>query len=54
MIRELKLDAERQILNIISDFMNETKLDVDDVEYEPVYNGIGEVVSFKVRIVSEI
>lgn len=54
LIRELKFHAESQILDIIDDFMNETSLDVDDVEYEPVLNANGQVVSFRVRLVSEI
>ena len=54
MIRELKHHAESQILDIIDDFMNETTLDVDDVEYEPVLNANGQVVSFRVRLVAEV
>lgn len=54
MIRELKFHAESQILDIIDDFMNETSLDVDDVEYEPVLNANGQVVSFRVRLVAEV
>lgn len=54
MIRELKHHAESQILDIIDDFMNETSLDVDDVEYEPVLNANGQVVSFRVRLVAEV
>lgn len=54
LIRELKHHAESQILDIIDDFMNETTLDVDDVEYEPVLNANGQVVSFRVRLVAEV
>jgi hypothetical protein len=54
MIRELKFHAESQILDIIDDFMNETRLDVDDVEYEPVLNANGQVVSFRIRLVAEV
>lgn len=54
MIRELKFHAESQILDIIDDFMNETSLDVDDVEYEPVLNANGQVVSFRIRLVAEV
>lgn len=54
MIRELKYHAECQILNSIDDFMNETGVDVDEVEYEPVLNANGAVVSFRVRLVAEV
>lgn len=54
MIRELKFHAESQILDIVDDFMNGTSLDVDDVEYEPVLNANGQVVSFRVRLVAEV
>lgn len=54
MIRELKFHAERQIQQVIVDFMNETGLDVQDMEYDAMYNPVGEVVSYHVRLVVEV
>ena len=54
MIRELKLDAEQQIQRVIGDFMNEIGLDVQDMEYDAMYNPVGEVVSYHVRLVVEV
>ena len=54
MIRELKLDAERQIQQVIADFMDETGLDVQDMEYDAMYNPVGEVVSYHVRLIVEV
>lgn len=54
MIRELKQDAEQQIQRVIADFMNETKMDVQEVIYDTVLNPCGEVVSYHVTLVVEV
>ena len=54
MVRELKLDAERQIQRVIGDFMNETSLDVQEMLYDTVVNPCGEVVSYHVRLIVEV
>lgn len=54
MIRELKSDAETQITRILNDYMNETGLDVDELVYDVIRNPLGQVVSYHIRIVSEV
>ncbi len=54
MIRELKLDAEQQIQRVIADFINETGLDVQDMEYNTVFNPDGDLVSYLIRLIVEV